>query len=177
VAGQTWNEHLPTIAVKHAAIRIMITKQAPKTKRPQNTTDEWLRVVASLQELMERHASEESTRVNKRPIDDKTLAAVNSAYGATLRYYTAVLGGGKHDPRAQKEISQLWHKAGVGLRRLDPVLADRLKASNAFWSNDVTWQCETIQKAWACLNSIRISANILAPDDRTPQRWSAFSAS
>jgi hypothetical protein len=155
----------------------MIVKRSPKTKRQPKHSDEWLSVVESLDQLMARHASEESTRMAKPPIDPKTLVAVNAAYVATLRYYTAVLGGGKHDAHAQKEISRLWQKAGTGIRRLDPVLADQLKATNPFWSNDVTWQTETMQKAWACLNSIRISANILAAEESAPQRWSLFSSS
>lgn len=155
----------------------METKRASKKRPLQKGAIDWLGVVELLDRLMARYASEESTRVEKSQIDAKTLAAVNVAYATTLRYYTSLLGGGKQDPRAQKEISRLWHKAGSGIRRLDPILADRLKASNPFWSNRVTWQEDTIQKAWASLNSIRISANILSPDNTAPQRWSLFSSS
>jgi hypothetical protein len=155
----------------------MDIKREVKKRQRSKPENEWLRVVESLDELMARYASEESTRMTKRLIGNKTLAAINIAYAATLRYYKALLGGERCDPGEQRRISRLWHKAGNGIRRLDPFLADRLKAGNAFWSNHLTWHEDTIQEAWSRLNSIRISANILAPNEEASRGWSLFSSS
>jgi uncharacterized UPF0146 family protein len=65
----------------------------------------------------------------------------------------------------------------TGIKRYVPDIANRLKASNEFWRDDVTWERETIQKAWAALNSIRSNANILSPDLKAVYRWSSFSSS
>jgi hypothetical protein len=61
--------------------------------------------------------------------------------------------------------------------RYDPDIASRLKASNDFWKDDVTWEKETVQKAWAARNSIRSNASILSPDLKAVYRWSSFSSS
>jgi hypothetical protein len=153
-----------------------IKREAKKRQEPQSD-NEWLRIVESLDKLMARHASEESTRMTKRLIGAETLAAMNIAYAATLRYYKTLLEGGKCDRGEQRRISRLWHKAGKGIRRLDPFLADRLKSGNTFWSNQLTWREDSIQETWARLNSIRISANILAPNDEDSHGWSPFSSS
>jgi len=155
----------------------MSTKRPPKRHARRIPKNEWLAVVASLDELLARQAPQDSRKARTPSIDKNALAAVNTAYAATLRYYTALLEGGEHDPRTQREISRLWQKAGTKIRHNDPVLANRLKASNRFWTEDVTWTKETIQQAWARLNSIRASANTLNPDIGTVQRWSTFSSS
>lgn len=155
----------------------MSIKRTLKKRSNRVARNEWLAVIASLDELMAKQASQEASKVQKPVFDKGILTAVNTAYAATLRYYTAVLEGGRRDTRAEREISRLWQKAGMGIRRYDPDLAGRLKGSNEFWANDVTWEKETIQKAWACLNSIRISANSLSPDLNAIQRWSTFSSS
>ena len=155
----------------------MKTKRTLKKRSRPKAGNEWLCLVESLDELMARQASQESTKAGKPLIPRSILTAINAAYKGTLRYYTAVLEGGKPDPGAQRQISQLWQKAGMALRRYDPDLAGRLKASNSFWSSDVTWKKDTIQKAWAGLNSIRVNTNMMDPDVSAVRRWSTFSNS
>ena len=134
-----------------------------KRERPRRR-NEWLSVVESLDRLMAQRAAQKMTRMEKPLIDRDTLAALNVAYSATLRYYSALLGGIDHSPEVQKVISQLWQKAGTRLKRYDPALAKHLKVSNGFWSNDVTWATATIQKTWTHLNSIRTSSNMIDPE-------------
>jgi hypothetical protein len=122
-------------------------------------TSEWLRVVESFENLMEERVSEDAPRTKESLIDKDTLLVVTKAYDVTLRYYTAVLGGRKHDRRAERLISQLWQKAGTRMKRYDPALANKLKAKNSFWSKKVTWENETIQEVWPHLNAIRVCAN------------------
>ena len=157
--------------------RIMKTKRKLKKRVKPGIRNEWLAVVKLLDGLMAKQAPKESTKAGKPLIDKKALAAVNTAYAATLRYYTALLEGGQSDPRLQKQISRLWQYAGRGIRRHDPALANRLKASNSYWSDDLTWKRDTIQKAWAGLNSIRVHSNVMDPAVNAVQRWSLFSAS
>jgi hypothetical protein len=145
-----------------------------KRSEPRN---EWLSLVEAIDELMAQQATQESPKEGKPVIARSFLTAVNAAYAATLRSYTILLEGGTLEPGARKQISRLWQKAGEGLRKYDAALASRLKASNSFWSNDVTWNKETIQKAWAGLNSIRVNANMMDPDVTGIRRWSTFSAS
>jgi hypothetical protein len=150
-----------------------------KTKRPlkkRQKTNEWLSVVTSLDEMMAEQVSEDS-KPSKSVLTRTTLDAMNAAYAATLHYYTALLADGRRDPKAQREIPRLWQKVATGIKRHDPDVAGRLKASNEFWKEDVTWERETIQKAWAALNSIRSNANILSPDLKAVYRWSSFSSS
>ncbi len=110
-------------------------------------------------------------------IDLSTVEAMNTAYAATLRYYTALLGGRDRDPKLQQQISRLWQKAGDKLGRQEPALACLLNASNPFWASDATWRKGTIQKVWAHLNSIRASINMLTPVVNSTHRWSTFSPS
>jgi hypothetical protein len=148
------------------------------TKRPKKrgakppVQNEWLRVVISLESLLEERVETEEPDREKMRIDRSAIVALNRAYTATLRYYTHLLGGGRHEERAQKAISRLWQQAGTQMRRYDASLARRLKASNSFWAQDVTWQQATIQEAWSHLNSIRVCANRMDPELRSP-----FSAS
>jgi hypothetical protein len=155
----------------------MKSKRSLKKRQKRIPRNEWLSVVTSLDLMMAEQVSEDSPKERKPVLTKTTLDAVNAAYAATLRYYTTLLEGGKRDPLAQREISQLWQKVAAGIKRHDPDIANRLKASNEFWTNDVTWEKETIQKAWAALNSIRISANTLSPDLKAIYRWSTFSSS
>ena len=154
------------------------TRRTPKAKRPQKPStkaprlNEWLRVVVSLEELMAARAEVDAPKREKGLIDRPAIAALNKAYTATLRYYTHLLAGGRHEERVQSAISRLWQQAGTRMRKYDASLTRRLKASNGFWSQDVTWQQATIQEAWSHLNTIRVCANRMDPELRGP-----FSAS
>ena len=152
-------------------------KQSPK--RPQRRRakvtvqkNEWLSLVKSLGQMMEERVEAEAPKREKTLMDRPAITALNRAYTATLRYYTHLLAGGRHDARVQTAVSQLWQQAGTRMRKFDASLAGRLKASNSFWSQDVTWQQATIQEAWAHLNSIRVCTNRMDPELRSP-----FSAS
>lgn len=134
--------------------------------------NEWLSLVKSLGQMMEEHAESEAPKRDKTLMDRPAITALNQAYTATLRYYTHLLSGGRQDVRVQKVVSRLWQQAGTRMRKFDASLVQRLKASNSFWSQDVTWQQATIQEAWAHLNSIRVCTNRMDPELRSP-----FSAS
>ena len=155
----------------------MKTKQDLKRARRPRRRNEWLRVVESLDELMEARAFSEKPRTPKTLLDKDTVEALNTAYSATLRYYTALLEKGNHEKRAERMLSKLWQKAGARMRRYEPALASRLKASNRFWSSAVTWERDTIQQAWAHLNSIRTNTNILAEQANAFRRARGFSLS
>jgi hypothetical protein len=147
-------------------------KQPPKRlqrRRPKTVAqNEWLLVVKSLGEMMEERAEAEAPKREKTLMDRPAIVALNRAYTATLRYYTHLLAGGRHDEPVQRAISRLWQQAGTQMRKFDASLAQRLKASNSFWSQDVTWQQATIQEAWAHLNSIRVCTNRMDPELRSP---------
>ena len=134
-------------------------------------------MIKSLDERMESRASSDAPRTPKTLLDNNTAEALNTADLATLRYYTALLDNGRPDQRAQRFLSKLWQKAGTQMRRYEPALAGRLKASNSFWASDVTWETDTIRQAWAHLNSIRTSTNILLEQAKAFQRDRAFSLS
>ncbi len=121
---------------------------------------------------MEQHAESEAPKRDKTLMDRSAITALNQAYTATLRYYTHLLSGGRQDVQVQKAVSQLWQQAGTQMRKFDASLGQRLKATNSFWSQEVTWQQATIQEAWAHLNSIRVCTNRMDPELRNP-----FSAS
>ena len=123
---------------------------------------------------MARRVAYENREMEGSKFGKGVFAALNSAYAATLRYYTSLLEGGSRNSKTERAISRLWQKAGVGIRRCDPELAKRLKGTNAFWANDVTWEAKTIQQAWVHLNAIRVNANRLSPDLRAESRWSSF---
>jgi hypothetical protein len=148
------------------------TKHPVKRSAKPAAANEWLRVVITLEDLLEKRVEADEPDREKLRISKPAIAALNRAYTATLRYYTHLLGGGRHDARVQTAISRLWQQAGTQMRKYDASLAQRLKADNSFWSKDVTWQQETIQAAWSHLNSIRVCANRMDPELRNP-----FSAS
>lgn len=155
----------------------MRNKRTPTRPHREKRPNEWLRVVESLDILLETRAFSEAPRTLKTLLDQNTVEALNTAYTATLRYYTALLESGKPDPRSQTLLSRLWQQAGTRMRRYEPALANRLKANKRFWSSAVTWEKDTIQRAWAHLNSIRTSTNILAEQAKSLQRERGFSLS
>ena len=104
-------------------------RKLKRTRRPR-TRNEWLRVVASLDKLMAKRASPEIPKTSKTLIGRNAVEALNAAYAATLRYYTAILGGRGRDPMAQQKISRLWQKAG----RLKGGKAEGPEAADCFLS-------------------------------------------
>lgn len=140
----------------------MSSKRLPKPPQSSKSSNEWLHIVKSLDEMMETRVESDTPKPAKTLLDKHTVEALNTAYTATLRYYTVVLESGKHDGRAETLLPRLWQKAGTRIRRYEPSLARRFDAKNRFWTMAVTWAHETIQKAWTHLNSIRTSTNILA---------------
>ena len=109
---------------------------------------------------------------SRRGFGKRTLAALNEAYAATLHYYGTLSGDGDRNPKIESVLASLWRQVGRLLRDYDPALATRLTARPQFWLQDATWSPATIRKAWAGLNSIRVSANIMDPDRTTVQAWS-----
>lgn len=126
---------------------------------------------------MAKRVAQTTKKVLKPTLGKGIFAALNSAYAATLRYYASLLHGGKRNSKSEREISRLWQKTGMEIRRCDPDLANRLKGTNAFWASDVTWEAKTIQEAWVRLNTILVNANRLSPDLNGDPRWSRFSSS
>lgn len=133
----------------------------------------WLAIVDALDRLMKSRISEEEgvQAKIKRGFSKPILTALDEAYAATLRYYAELLGGGTRNLKTEVTISGFWRQTGRLLRRYDPALSARLTSRNGCWLEDSTWSTATIQKAWLGLNSIRVSANIMAPD-RTAEKWS-----
>ena len=150
-----------------------------RTIKPSNrvTGNEWIGVIASLDEMMAKRVSFEMREARQPSFSQGVFAALDIAYAATVHYYRALLAGENRNSRIERAISRLWQKTGTGIRKYDPELADRLKGTNAFWVNDVTWEAKTIQEAWVRLNSIRVNANRLSPDARADTRWSSSFAS
>ena len=124
--------------------------------------NEWLRIVESLDNVLEVRVDSDTPKPAKTLLDKNTVQALNTAYSATLHYYTALLESGKHDEKAETLLPKLWQKAGTRMRRYEPTIASRLNAKNRFWSMAATWANDTIRAAWAHLNSIRTNTNILA---------------
>ncbi len=155
----------------------MRKKQAHQRPLRAKRTNEWLLVIKLLDERMGSRASSDAPRKPTGLLDDNAADALNRAYQATLRYYTLLLENGRPDPRAQTFLSKLWQKAGTQMRRYEPAFANRLKASNRFWASAATWETDTIRQAWAHLNSIRTSTNILLERAKAVQRERAFSLS
>ena len=143
-----------------------VSKRPSATRIPPPVKNEWLQVVKALGALMEKRAEAEAPKREKALMGRPAIAALNQAYTATLRYYTHLLAGGRQDLRVHKAVSQLWQQAGTSMRKFDASLPQRLKASNSFWSQDLTWDQATIQEAWTHLNSIRVCTNRMDPDLR-----------
>ncbi len=158
----------------------MKTRKSPKkpahSKRP-TKWNEWLKLVESLDEMMAERASPDRPKSKDTVLDSETVAALNLAYSATLRYYKFVLDSGRRDEGVQRQISRLWQKAGTKMRRYDPVLGPQFRADSRFWKSEATWQNETIQKVWPHLNSIRTSANMMAPPPGSIYHKALFSDS
>jgi hypothetical protein len=155
----------------------MKSKRQLKRTPTLRTSNKWLHVVALLDKVMARRASPDTPKTNKTLIDNEAVEALNVAYATTLRYYITTFAGRERDQKVEQMISRLWQKAGTRMRRYEPALAGQLKAINPFWSSDVTWNKETIQKVWAHLNSIRTSTNMLTPVINATHHGSTFSTS
>ena len=145
------------------------TSVAAKSK----TKNEWLEIVTALERAMKsRIFEEEGVEAKiKRALSKAILTALNHAYATTLRYYAELLAGDTRNPKTEAVISGLWKQTGRLLRHSDPGLSALLTARDGCWSHEATWSKATMQKAWLVLNSIRVSANLMAPD-RTAEKWS-----
>ena len=153
----------------------MLNTRPLKRPRKAKHANEWLRIVESLDEVMEMRVESDTPKPAKTLLDKNTVEALNTAYTATLHYYTALLESGKHDEKAETLLSRLWQKAGTRIRRYEPALASRLCANNRFWSMAVTWANDTIRAVWTHLNSIRTNTNILSIRAESFQRANALS--
>ena len=155
----------------------MLNTRPLKRTRKAKHANEWLGIVESLDELMETRVSSDTPKPAKTLLDKNTVEALNTAYTATLHYYTALLESGKHDEKAEALLSRLWQKAGTRIRRYEPALASRLNANNRYWSMAVTWANDTIRAVWTHLNSIRTIINILSIRAESFQRTHTLSIS
>ena len=148
------------------------TTVASKRTSKRTSKNQWLDIVAALDRTMKSRISEEDgveARV-KRGFSKPILTALNEAYATTLRYYAELLGGDSRNPKTESVLSGLWKQTGRLLRHHDPALSALLTTRDGCWSQDSTWSPSTIPKAWVNLNSIRVSANLMAPD-RSAEKW------
>lgn len=148
-----------------------VTKAAVVSKRASKS--DWLQIVSALDQLMTSRIFEEDgveLRI-RRGFNKVILSALNQAYASTLRYYAELLGGDNRNLETEVTISGYWKQVGRLLRHHDPAISARLTARNSCWSQESTWSPTTLRKAWLVLNSIRVSANVMAPDRRA-EKWS-----
>jgi hypothetical protein len=164
------NEQFCLATVQHP--QMSKARRSTVALKPKAKSD-WLEIVTALDRTMKSRITEEDGVEAKirRAFSKPILTALNEAYAATLRYYAELLGGDIRNPKTEAMISASWKQAGRLLRHHDAKLSALLTARNGCWSQESTWSKATMQKAWLGLNSIRVSANLMAPD-RTAEKWS-----
>lgn len=89
--------------------------------------------------------------------EDKYDLALLSLYAATTEtknYISSITNVKKHDKEKELQLSELWNKAGVNLRRINNNLAYRCIVKADYWSNPNEWTDDDINESNISLNKI-----------------------
>jgi len=84
----------------------------------------------------ERHRSEDRA--------DEALMAIYTAANETKLYIQEVQRTGKPNPEKEADLSRLWTKASVPIRRFNVDLAERCLMKGQYWVDPSSWTVEKI---------------------------------
>jgi len=85
---------------------------------------------------------------------DSALLAIYAATTETKNYISSIGKRKKHAKEKERKLSELWNKAGVKLRNINPDLAQRCIIKADYWANPDEWTMAEIKNSKITLNEI-----------------------
>lgn len=89
--------------------------------------------------------------------DDRCDAALLAVYAAaceTKSYVATLKTRRRQDQDRERQLSELWYKAAVKIRRINPDLARRCLLKSDYWADPTEWSEDKINEARISLRSI-----------------------
>lgn len=85
---------------------------------------------------------------------DQALLALYAALGETKAYLQQRKTGGLSDRQREFGLANLWHRASIPLRELDPELAERCFIKGGYWMEPEAWTDEKIAQAGIAVDQV-----------------------
>ena len=98
-------------------------------------------MIEGLKTLLEYFRDERHRREDHA---DEALLAIYAAANETKLYIQDVQRTGKSKPDREEELSRLWTRAAVPIRRFNADLAERCLIKGDYWVNPSAWTVEQI---------------------------------
>lgn len=98
-------------------------------------------IIEGLKTLLEYFRDERHRREDRA---DEVLLAIYTAVNETKLYIQDVQRTGKSKPEREADLSRLWTRAAVPIRRFNEDLADRCLMKGEYWVNPSAWTVERI---------------------------------
>ena len=78
-------------------------------------------------------------RIQKDVRTDEALFALYAALSETKAYVASIAEGKPPDRKYEHKLANMWHKASIPLRHIDPDLAKRCFDKGNYWMNPNSW--------------------------------------
>lgn len=98
-------------------------------------------MIEGLKTLLEYFRDERHRREDHA---DEALMAIYMAANETKLYIQEVQRTGKSKQKREAELSRLWTRAAIPIRRFDADLASRCLIKGDYWTNPSAWTVEAI---------------------------------
>jgi len=93
-------------------------------------------------------------KVKKSTHTDKALLALYAALSETKAYISSLAEGKPRDREHEHKLANMWHRASIPLRYIDPDLARRCFDKGNYWMNPESWSDARIEKNRIALDQV-----------------------
>lgn len=102
-------------------------------------------VVTILDKLLNVVGLIRNNRIQKDARTDEALFALYAALSETKVYAASLAEGKPHDREYEHKLANMWHKASIPLRHIDPDLANRCFDKGNYWMYPNSWSEASIR--------------------------------
>jgi hypothetical protein len=96
-------------------------------------------------------------REGKRQRSEKTdqaLLALYAALNETKAYTQQRKGGAPRETQREFALANLWHRASIPLRELDPELAEKCFIKGGYWMEPDAWTDEKVKQSGIAIDQV-----------------------
>jgi hypothetical protein len=94
-------------------------------------------------------------QVEKRKQGQEIQKAISKAFHNTEKYYAYRNSGNPPEKQREIDLAADWESAGILIKPVDRILAERIALKTNFWLDGGTWSDERIKEAGIQLKRIR----------------------
>jgi hypothetical protein len=85
---------------------------------------------------------------------DHALLALYAALNETKAYQQQRKAGAARDQQREFALANLWHKASIPLRELDPELAEKCFIKGGYWMEPDAWTDEKVKQSGIAIDQV-----------------------